>query len=346
MKYNFLTLGLLVFAVNAFGQTGIGTSNPAATLQVTGNSTTVTSADGIIPPIISRTNLMAKTSYTSSQKGAILYVDDISGTVPSVGSATEFVTNIGYYYFDGVKWMKFIKDSDNIYNTNGSLTNPRTVTQGPNTLTFTSTATNSFSVDGSTFSVDAANNRVGIGTTAPVVALDINGNARVSGLADGSDGTLFPKNIVAKNDGTLGYSSLSISSYQLKIPPHNAYTTDFTNHSNTSFDSDNWWVISKTSVASSNSVNGFPYKLETFNASRMTIVYEYQGTAVIDPTKIYPQLTAGNDQSYPDVYSPSFVKMENIGGKTRMTVSVARVDTPLNNWQGSFLLNVLFIVKG
>jgi hypothetical protein len=54
-----------------------------------------------------------------------------------------------------------------IYKGSGSLSGATTVTQGTNTLAFNSTATNGFSVDGSTFSVDAANNRVGIGTTSP-----------------------------------------------------------------------------------------------------------------------------------------------------------------------------------
>lgn len=56
----------------------------------------------------------------------------------------------------------------------GSLYKATTVTQAANTLAFTSTATNGFSVDGTTFSVDAANDRVGIGTAAPGVKLEVN----------------------------------------------------------------------------------------------------------------------------------------------------------------------------
>jgi hypothetical protein len=43
----------------------------------------------------------------------------------------------------------------NIYNFNGTLTSARTVTQNANTLAFTGTAVNAFSVDSPTFSVDA-----------------------------------------------------------------------------------------------------------------------------------------------------------------------------------------------
>ncbi|SIT03023.1 hypothetical protein SAMN05421786_104159 [Chryseobacterium ureilyticum] len=172
MKYNYLSLGLLALSASAFGQVGVGTTTPAATLHVAGKPTTASSADGIIPPIISRTNLMAKTGYAASQKGAILYVDDISGTAPVAGSPTEFVNGIGYYYFDGGKWIK-LGNPVNVYNTDGSLTSNRIVTQGANTLAFNSTAVNGFSVDGTTLSVDGANNRVGLGTAAPTNALHV-----------------------------------------------------------------------------------------------------------------------------------------------------------------------------
>ncbi|MDN3693288.1 hypothetical protein QWZ06_13835 [Chryseobacterium tructae] len=87
---------------------------------------------------------------------------------------------------------------------------------------------------------------VGIATTdAPTEKLDVNGNVRIRGLINGSDAVTFPRSIVAKADGTLGYSSISVSSFQLIIPPHNQFVNDFTNHSSTAYDSDGWWVISK-----------------------------------------------------------------------------------------------------
>ncbi len=76
-------------------------------------------------------------------------------------------------------------NTPNIYTEDGSLTGNRVVTQGTNTLAFTSTATNGFSIDGNTFSVDAANNRIGIGEVAPTASLDVNGTARVRSLGTG-----------------------------------------------------------------------------------------------------------------------------------------------------------------
>lgn len=60
-----------------------------------------------------------------------------------------------------------------LYSADGTLAGNRVVTQGANTLAFNGTAVNAFSVDGTTMSVDAANNRVGIGTSTPVSQLSV-----------------------------------------------------------------------------------------------------------------------------------------------------------------------------
>lgn len=150
-------------------------------------------------------------------------------------------------------------------------------------------------------------------------------------------------------------SNVEIYGAQLTIPPHNSASpgvTDWTNHANTSFDTgtgtDAWWIISKTSFNSAfgrtNDTTGYT------NSSRMTLVYEYQG-APFNVTNMYPILTAGNNSSYPDVFTSSFVSLANVGGKTRLTVSVARVDFAgtnggnNSNWAGTFLLNVLLARK-
>ncbi|MBT2622470.1 MULTISPECIES: hypothetical protein [Chryseobacterium] len=134
----------------------------------------------------------------------------------------------------------------------------------------------------------------------------------------------------------------------LSIPPHGAGTApvaDWTNHTNATFDTgsgtDRWWVISKTSFAYAHTAN-------FANTSRMTLVYEYQGTP-FNITNMFPILTAGNNSSFPDVFTASFVSLANNGtaGRTRITVSVARIDfTGANgsnnsNWTGTFMLNLL-----
>lgn len=142
-------------------------------------------------------------------------------------------------------------------------------------------------------------------------------------------------------------SIVSVYSSQVKIPPHanatgNTAVTDFTNHSNTAYDLNNWHVISKASKPAS---GGYPAK--------MTIVYEYQGTP-FNLNKLYPIYTAGNKTSYPDTFLVNFINISNNNVnntvKTRMTVVVNRMDNftvsttdTSANWAGTFLINFLLI---
>ena len=139
-------------------------------------------------------------------------------------------------------------------------------------------------------------------------------------------------------------SIVSVYSSQVKIPPHRDATqgtgvADFTNHGNSAYDFNNWWVISKTSTAAA---TGYPAK--------MTIVYEYQGTP-FSLNKLYPIYTAGNNTNYPDTFLVNFININNDSGKTRMTVVVNRMDnftvsttsSTSANWSGTFLINFLLI---
>ena len=84
-----------------FAQIGIGTISPTATLEVVGQPTAVGVVDGIIAPLIPRADLIAKTAYSPGQTGAIIYITDLSGTV---NAASQNITEIGYYYFNGTSW--------------------------------------------------------------------------------------------------------------------------------------------------------------------------------------------------------------------------------------------------
>lgn len=96
----------------------------------------------------------------------------------------------------------------NLYTSNGSLTGDRIVTQGTNTIAFTSSATTGtshFSVDGTTLNVDAVNNRVGIGTASAVSRLTVSGNIMLNGSGSANvQGSYF-----VWNDGNLGGSGRS-----------------------------------------------------------------------------------------------------------------------------------------
>ncbi|MCU0327924.1 MAG: hypothetical protein MUE53_02935 [Chitinophagales bacterium] len=72
----------------------------------------------------------------------------------------------------------------------GTLNRLTTIANLSNTNKFRvlATGTDVFSVDGTTFSLDANNNRIGIGTNSPQQALDVNGNIRFTGA-------LMPNNL-------------------------------------------------------------------------------------------------------------------------------------------------------
>lgn len=128
----------------------------------------------------------------------------------------------------------------------------------------------------------------------------------------------------------------------LKLPPYGSITTR-----NPTYDSgtgtDVWWLISATPST-------YEVSSSLSRPSRMVIVYEYQGTA-FNLTGLQPLLTVGNSSSFPDIFSVSFGGFTNVAGKTRLTVSIARVDfigataSPAtnSNWQGTeFFINALF----
>jgi hypothetical protein len=103
MKKEILTIFVLISAIS-FAQVGINTKTPQSTFDVVGDPTDLTKADGIIAPRISGNNLANKDAlYTAAQTGTIVYVT--SGVVVPTAKTVN-VTTVGYYYFDGVVWVK------------------------------------------------------------------------------------------------------------------------------------------------------------------------------------------------------------------------------------------------
>jgi hypothetical protein len=156
-----IVIAFSAFSMQMLAQVGINTAIPASTLEVVAKNPTgiSTGVDGLLIPRVDRQRAQDMTSIPTS---TLIYINSIA-----TGTATGIAANIdavGYYFYDGAIWTKM---PVNLYNSNGTLTGNRTVTQGASTLAFNATATNAFSVDGTSFSVDAANHRIGIGTTAP-----------------------------------------------------------------------------------------------------------------------------------------------------------------------------------
>jgi hypothetical protein len=223
MKHLF-TAAAMLFSMTAFAQVGINNTSPKATLDITAKTTDGSKPEGLIIPQLSGSNIHTATAagvYGANQKGLIIYATSADS---SPISTTANITAAGYYYFDGTNWQKVmtgsVANSDmttgvgGIYKGSGSLSGNTTVTQGSNTLAFTSTATNGFSVDGTTLSVDAANDRIGIGTAAPQARIHISGAGGAGGdylrmTNSASDWALGSENAGAQN-GISGQASLTI----------------------------------------------------------------------------------------------------------------------------------------
>ena len=187
MKSNLL-LGILFFPLMYHAQVGVNTAAPAASLDITAKNPTgaATNVDGLLIPRVDRQRAQSMTGVPVS---TLIYVNSIATGAQS-GNAVNVDTE-GYYYYNGTAWTKLNPavtpaSSFNIYNTDGSLSSNRVVTQGGNTLSFTGTAANAFSVDGTTLSVNAANDRVGIGSIAPTRKLHVEGSQFLNAAATAS----------------------------------------------------------------------------------------------------------------------------------------------------------------
>ena len=111
-----IIMSLLVINVAlSNAQVTVGSNTPPdATLDVVGQATVATIADGVIAPRLTGDQLKDKDAvYGSGQTGAIVYAT----AAVSAGNAsvkTKNVISAGYYYFDGVIWQVLKRSTFNI----------------------------------------------------------------------------------------------------------------------------------------------------------------------------------------------------------------------------------------
>ncbi|WP_054510724.1 tail fiber domain-containing protein [Chryseobacterium sp. ERMR1:04] len=214
MKKVLLT-SLFVLGTYSYAQVGVNTTTPASTLDVTAKNATgtTTNVDGLLAPRVDRLRAQSMTAVPNS---TLIYINSIANGTQT-GTAIN-VNAVGYYYFDGTVWAKVYSSSApnnsiNIYTNDGSLGGNRIVTQAANTLTFTGTAVNAFSVDGTSFSVDATNHRVGLGTAAPQHMLHVvapTANTGRYNLFDAPVSTVQNPIIALRNTSALATGNLSL----------------------------------------------------------------------------------------------------------------------------------------
>lgn len=195
MKKTLYNIILLLVCTMASAQVGINTTDPKATLDIAAKTTDGSSPEGILVPRLTGDQIQsADAVYGIEQEGTFIYA---TAAVTIASPKTVNITEAGYYYFDGTIWQKVIINytAGNGLTSNGTetelggtLDQNTVIAQGSFPLAFTSSATNGFSVDGTTLSVDAANNRVGIGTASPTAPLEIN-NGSTAGALKIIDGT-------------------------------------------------------------------------------------------------------------------------------------------------------------
>lgn len=195
MKKQFLAVAALAITSVAYGQVGINTTTPATTLDITAKNATgpTTAVDGLMIPRVDRQRAQNMNSVPVS---TMIYVNSIA-----TGAASGIAVNIdavGFYYYDGTAWAKMgsgagaavtannglTQTSGNIQ-LGGALTQATTISglSATNTLAFTGTGNNAFSVDGSTLSVDADNDRIGLHTANPLITLHVN-DGSTSGMSN------------------------------------------------------------------------------------------------------------------------------------------------------------------
>jgi hypothetical protein len=193
----------ILFSLQAGAQVGIGTAIPAASAQLEVKS----SNKGFLPPRISLIDVNDVATIASPVEGLVIYNTATAGSSPN---------NVvpGLYLFTGSVWAQL--KTETIYNANGTLADNRIISQSNKTIAFTSSATSGtsqFSVDGSTFNVDANNNRVGIGTSAPTNNLEVAGtNGTGTGLKLPS-GAASGKVLVSDISGNASWQTGSIVVY-------------------------------------------------------------------------------------------------------------------------------------
>lgn len=111
-KKIYTLLATVVLVISAWGQVGINTSTPAATLQVNPLKTDGSTSEGFIAPRVTGEQLYnanTQNVYGINQDGTIVFVSEAPVLAHRVGQV-QFVDSRGYYYYNSQddRWIKML----------------------------------------------------------------------------------------------------------------------------------------------------------------------------------------------------------------------------------------------
>lgn len=204
---NIFTAFLLFIPYFAIAQTGIGTKNPQATLDIASKPVDLSVVDGILPPRLTGNELKNKDNiYGNNQNGTLVFAT--SSASPTTPKTIEVVKS-GYYYYDATaeKWLAFKSSADNQTTTN-LITNPiNVITSTVNGISSSTNAINSIS------NTSAANTNTlyttvnGISGTAVDLVKSVSNSVSstnfITTTVNGISGTPVAIKNIYNSDGTL-----------------------------------------------------------------------------------------------------------------------------------------------
>ncbi|CAA7392627.1 FISUMP domain-containing protein [Chryseobacterium fistulae] len=259
-------LPILFLGALLYGQIGINTPMPKATLDVTAKNYDGSTAEGLIVPRMTGDQLfeaIATGVYTMDQHGAIVYVYTPADESKRTGQ-TVHIDDFGFYYYDGYQntWNK-MGGVATIYRTDGTLTGPRLMTMAGNNLSFTG-------------------GRIGMGTSSPE-----------------------PSAILDLTSTNLGFLTPRMTKVQMNAIVYPAqgleiYCTDCFENAGCKMinDSADPLVPNWGSLCSSNVSSGVIMDLQCGSATTSGVVYENVAVSGVGVTIPY---TGGNGGTYPSL---------------------------------------------
>ncbi|WP_156907142.1 hypothetical protein [Epilithonimonas caeni] len=243
MSKTIITLFVLISSLS-FSQVGINTESPRSTMDISAKRNSAGVIEdysqhyGLQAPRLTREELTnINVTYGAGQNAAIIYISDVSGGNSNVPRTN--ITSVGYYYFDGSLWQKMnvsysaengVTISNNNIKLGGSLTEPTTISgvTVTNKLSVTATGLDAINLDDNTLSVDATNDRIGIGKNNPTEKLDVAGNISVSNNSGGiASSVKFYENVSNGTNSISLQAPADLTSNRTLTLPSNAPTNGY-----------------------------------------------------------------------------------------------------------------------